>query len=247
MYLHAAALSMPQLGVPLDDEQFDYDVGIIGLGDRGLLTALGFHAAGVRVLAVDTSADRLMSIGAGLVDLPSQGRERLSAAITDDRFQLTADPSALSRARAVMVCVSTPVDNYFVPDLTALRNVCAKVVENAVAGQVLMLTSTTYVGCTEELLVRPLLRDGFRIGDDIFVAFSAEMFDAGGEADAQEVRPRVVGGATAACEARAVDTLTGCAKCLRRVPTLELAETTKLLEHTFQSVDVESPESQHRT
>ncbi len=238
MHLHGFAFSAPQLGAALDDDCFDYDVAIVGLDERGLLMALEFHEAGVRVLAVDASADRLVSIGAGLVDLPKRGRERLSSAIADERFQLTADPSALSRARAVMVCVSTPVDNYFVPDLTALRDVCATVVEHAASGQVLMLTSTTYVGCTEELLAKPLLRQGFRIGEDIFVAFSAELLGTAGETVAdEEVLPRVVGGATLACEARAVDTLSGCAKSLRRAATLELAETTKLLESTFRAVD----------
>ena len=235
---HATPTSTPQSGAEGDDARFDYDVAVVGLGYVGLPTALAYHAGGSRVLAVDPSADRLVSIGAGLVDLISSDQERLSAAITDDRFQLTAVPAALSRARAVIVCVPTPVDTHFVPDLTALRGACTTVVELAVPGQLLMLTSTTYVGCTEDLLVKPLVHQGFHIGEDIFVAFSAALIDPGSETVAQEIMPRVVGGASQACEDRAAETLAGYARYVHRVPSLEIAETTKLLEHTFRAVNI---------
>jgi UDP-N-acetyl-D-glucosamine dehydrogenase len=235
---HVSPASLPQPGTEVEEAQFDYDVAVVGLGHVGLPTALAYHAGGARVVAVDPSADRLVEIGAGLVDLISSDRDRLSVAITDDRFQLTADPAAVSRSHAVIVCVPTTVDSYFVPDLTALRDACTTVMEHAVAGQVLVLTSTTYVGCTEDLLVKPLARAGFHVGEDIFVAFSAALMDPGSEAVAQEIMPRVVGGATAACLDRAARTLAGYARYVHRVPSLATAETTKLLEHTFRTVNI---------
>lgn len=235
---HVPPTSTPQPDAEVEDTRFDYDVAVVGLGDVGLPTALAYHASGGRVLAVDTSADRLLEIGAGLVDLISSDLERLSVAITDDRFQLAADPATLSRAQAVIVCVAIPVDSHFVPDLTALRGACDTVVEHAVADQLLMLTSTTYVGCTEDLLVKPLASQGFHIGEDIFVAFSAALIDPGSETVAQEIMPRVVGGATPACEDRAADTLAGYARHVHRVPSLATAETSKLLEHTFRAVNI---------
>lgn len=219
------------------DARFKYDIAVFGLGRPGLRTALAYHTGGSRVLAVDTSADRLMSIGAGAVDLVSSDQERLRTAVTDDRFQLTARPACLSQSRAVIVCVPTPVDAHFVPSPTALQSACATAVDHAVAGQLLMLTSTTYVGCTDDLLVKPLVQRGFRIGEDIFVAFTAELLDPGIENVAQVTVPRVVGGATVACGKRAVDTLSGYAQWIHCVPSLATAETAKLLEHTFRTVN----------
>ena len=83
--------------------------------------------------------------------------------------------------------------------MTALRDTCASVVEHAVAGQLLILTTTTYVGCTDDLLVTPLLERGFRVGEDVCVAFSAELIGPESELLDLEAVPRVVGGATPVC------------------------------------------------
>jgi UDP-N-acetyl-D-glucosamine dehydrogenase len=222
----------------LHSATFQYDVAIIGLGHVGLPTALAYYAGGRSVLGIDVSVDRLISVGAGLADLIDSDRERLAEALTDDRFQLTADLATLAEARSVVICVPTPLDEYFAPDLSALKAACASVTEHAQPGQLLMLTSTTYMGCTEDLLVRPLSQRGLQVGTDVFVAFSAERIDPGSTAVEQEAIPRVVGGATPACAARAVETLAGYAQSVHEVPSLTVAEMAKLLENTFRAVDI---------
>src|SRR6185369_67548 len=140
---------------PLVD--FHYDAAIVGLGYVGLPTALAFHSNAFRVAGVDISQPRLRSIRCGEVDALDSDNVRLAKALTDeDGFTLTDDPAVLSQAEAVLVCVPTPIDEHLLPDLAALRAACASVVRLAQPGQVLMLTSTTYVGCTYDLLVRPL-------------------------------------------------------------------------------------------
>ncbi len=67
-----------------------YDVAVIGLGYVGLPTALAFFAGGLSVLGIDVSADRLISVGAGLADLTDADRERSTHAligrpVPDDR------------------------------------------------------------------------------------------------------------------------------------------------------------------
>jgi nucleotide sugar dehydrogenase len=119
-----------------------------------------------------------------------------------------------------------------------LVGACETVVANAVPGQLIMLTSTTYVGCTEDLLVGPLQERGFTIGEDIFVAFSAERIDPGNATVEQEQIPRVVGGATPRCEARADQLLRRYASEVHHVGSLGAAEMTKLLENTFRAVNI---------
>ncbi|PKT66997.1 nucleotide sugar dehydrogenase, partial [Streptomyces populi] len=126
-------------------------VAVVGLGYVGLPTALGLLAAGTEVIGLDVSAERLAAIRAGHVDLLPADLERLARFDGDPRFTLTDDPAALARARTVLVCVPTPVDRHLAPDLRALRAAAATVVEHAVPGQLLMLTSTTYVGTTRDL------------------------------------------------------------------------------------------------
>lgn len=101
-----------------------------------------------------------------------------------------------------------------------------------------MLTSTTYVGCTEDLLVRPLRRRGLAAGEDIHVAFSAERIDPGSDAVRTEEVPRVVAGATPSCTDAAKRLLAAYAERVHVVPSLAVAEMTKLLENTFRAVNI---------
>jgi nucleotide sugar dehydrogenase len=231
----AAATALPT--APAADP-FDYDVAIVGLGYVGLPTSLAYHAAGSRVLGIDLSAPRLAAIRSGQADLVAADRARLDRALRDRRFTLTDDPTRMHRAAAVIICVPTPVDAHLVPDLTVLRRACETVVANAVPGQLIMLTSTTYVGSTQDLLVAPLAARGLVAGRNIAVAFSAERIDPGNDRVDHDDVPRVVGGATPSCEVRAVGLLSRYAASVHQVHSLGAAEMTKLLENTFRAVNI---------
>ena len=218
---------------------FSFDVAILGLGYVGLPTALAFSAAGRRVIGIDIDTSRLAAIRREQVDLLDSDRDRLSLALyDDDKFQLSDDVTDLARASTVIVCVPTPVDRYLIPDLSILRAACRTVVQHAVSGQLLVLTSTTYVGSTRDMLASPLAERGFTVGRDAFVAFSPERIDPGNDRYAHEDVPRVIGGVTAACTARAIAALSGYARNLCPVSSAETAEMTKLLENTFRAVNI---------
>ena len=217
---------------------FGYDIAIVGLGYVGLPTALAFHQAGSRVLGLDVSERRLSVIKEGHPDLVDTDAVRLARALADPGFTMTSDAARLSRARAVIICVPTPVDEHLVPELRILKAACETVVSAAVPGQVLILTSTTYVGTTSEMLVRPLEARGFRVGEDISVAFSPERIDPGTDLHAHEDVARVVGGHTAACAAKAAAALGSYAKKVHIVASTDTAEMTKLLENTFRAVNI---------
>lgn len=165
--------------IPAQDQVFTFDVAIVGLGYVGLPTALAINASGRRVLGLDVSERRLAVIREQQADLLDSDKERLKTALLDPSFMLTSDLSLLAHAAAVVVCVPTPVDAYLVPDLGILRAACASVVEYAVPGQLLMLTSTTYVGTTRDLLAMPLAAKGLIPGRDVYVAFSPERINPG--------------------------------------------------------------------
>ncbi len=218
---------------------FPFEVAIVGLGYVGLPTALAFHAAGHRVIGIDVSARRLDAIRGGDVDLLESDHLRLDSALSDpSAFVISADPARLVEAAAVIVCVPTPVDEHLMPDLRALSSACETVVAHARPRQTLMLTSTTYVGCTRRMLVAPLAARGLVAGRDVYVAFSPERIDPGNSGHAHEKVPRIVGGITEACAAKATAVLAGYASQLHVVSSAEAAEMTKLYENTFRAVNI---------
>jgi nucleotide sugar dehydrogenase len=206
------------------------------MGVVGLPTALALHRRGIGVIGVDVSAARLAAISGRQVDLLPDELSALGTALAAPRFRITDDSAGIAQADTVFICVPTPVDAHLNPDLRALRSACASVVEHARPGQILILTSTTYVGSTRDLLVAPLAERGMAVGRDIHVAFSPERIDPGIVEHKQTATPRVVGGVTDACTERAASVIGLLAPSVHLVSSPEAAEMTKLYENTFRAV-----------
>jgi UDP-N-acetyl-D-glucosamine dehydrogenase len=211
-------------------------VAIVGLGYVGLPTALALLGRSSRIIGFDISDDRLRAIETGDVDLSDLDRLRLTAANGDESFQLTSDSDTLADSDAVIVCVPTPVDEQRILDLTALQCACQTVVEHAHPGQTIILTSTSFVGTTRQLLVEPLQQRGLTMGEDVYVAFSPERIDPGNPDHVQRETPRVVGGATTECSDRAARVIGQLTSSVYLVTSPEAAELTKLYENIFRAV-----------
>jgi nucleotide sugar dehydrogenase len=213
-------------------------VAILGLGYVGLPTALALLEAGSDVIGIDVSGKRLAAIRSRRVDLSPLDHGRLAKALRGRRLRLSRRSADLAGADTVIVAVPTPVDEHLTPDLSLLEAACASVVAAARPGQTIILTSTSYVGCTRDLLVRPLEKRGFTVGEDIFVAFSPERVDPGNISFPQERVPRVVGGVTPECLRRAVRVVGAVALFTHQVSSPEVAEMTKLHENIFRAVNI---------
>ena len=211
---------------------------MLGLGYVGLPTGLALREAGFGVLGIDVSERRLADIRAGDVDLLDRDRPRLTRALRSGRFRLSSTPAALEQADAVIIAVPTPVDERLQPDVRALSAACAATVRHARPGQTLVLTSTTYVGTTRDLLVEPLAARGLRAGADVHVAFAPERINPGDPLYEQASVPRVVGGVTRACADAAARILGATASKLYVVSSAEAAELTKLQENTFRALNL---------
>jgi UDP-N-acetyl-D-glucosamine dehydrogenase len=214
-------------------------IAVVGLGYVGLPTALALHQANRSVIGIDISQKRLAEIREGACDLTPADHERLADALgKPERFQTTDDCARLAEADAVIICVPTPIDRHHVPDLRALEGACASVCRHARTGQTIILTSTTYVGATRDLLVRPLIERGFAVGADICVAFSPERIDPANTAFPQELVPRVLGASSPRCARKARQIVSTVAPSVHVVSSPEAAEMTKLYENVFRAVNV---------
>jgi len=213
-------------------------VAILGLGYVGLPTALSLHRVGFHVTGIDISPTRLEEIRGGRVDAASVNSEELASAISGRRFGLTDDLGVLADAEVVIIAVPTPVDDSRTPDVRALESACSSYIQAARSGQTVILTSTTYVGCTTALLSDPLRSSGFEIGSNLHVAFSPERLNPGSSSFSQSDVPRVIGGVTAACSRAAASVLRSIASSVHLVSTPEVAEMTKLVENTFRAVNI---------
>jgi UDP-N-acetyl-D-glucosamine dehydrogenase len=215
-------------------------IAVVGLGYVGLPTALALRRADKAVLGIDISERRLADIRNRLCDLTDLDHKRLFEALADDdeRFQITSDCARLAEADAVLICVPTPIDAHHVPDLAALRGSCETVCRYARRGQTIILTSTSYVGTTRDLLISPLSERGFVIGRDICVASSPERIDPANGAYPQELVTRVLGATSPQCAEKAREIVAAVAPTVHVVSSPEAAEMTKLYENVFRAVNI---------
>jgi nucleotide sugar dehydrogenase len=213
-------------------------VAVVGLRAAGLPAAIALRSADARVIGIDPSSSRLADIHSGRAGLSSSKQEEMRRHLAGGGFVLTERVETLAAAEAVLICVPTPTNRERRPDTEPLRRACAEVVAHTQPGQTLVLTSTTYVGSTRELLVEPLEARGLRVGEDVFVAFSPERVDPGAAEHEALKMPRVLGAVTERCYEHASELLGPICKELHRVSSPQAAEMTKLYENTFRTVNI---------
>ncbi len=213
-------------------------VGVIGLGYVGLPLVKTFLQKGFRVMGFDIDAKK--------VDMLNRGRSyirHISAAELKDflgrkMFKASADFARLSDVDAILICVPTPLDGHGAPDLSYVINSTISVAEHVRKGQLIVLESTTYPGTTDEEM-RPILEaGGLKAGKDFFLAFSPEREDPGNKSFSTATTPKVVGGLTPDCLKVAKALYDQIIVKTVPVTSTRAAESTKLLENIFRSVNI---------
>jgi UDP-N-acetyl-D-glucosamine dehydrogenase len=101
-----------------------------------------------------------------------------------------------------------------------------------------VIESTTYPGTTRESVAPLLEESGLQAGEDFALAYSPERVDPGRTDYTLRNTPKVVGGLTDRCRARATALYHEVSDEIVEVSTLEAAELSKLLENVFRSVNI---------
>jgi UDP-N-acetyl-D-glucosamine dehydrogenase len=213
------------------------DVVIIGLGYVGLPLAQEATRAGAAVVGLDIDAAVVASLNAGRshVDDLSDGDV---AKMVEAGFRATTDESVIGSARAAVICVPTPLSAAHGPDLSAVTGAVHAVARQLRPGMLVVLESTSYPGTTDEV-VRPILeRTGLIAGSDFHLAFSPERIDPGNEDFGVRNTPKVVGGHTPGCTARAVQFYGRFIETVVPVKGTREAEMAKLLENTYRHINI---------
>jgi UDP-N-acetyl-D-glucosamine dehydrogenase len=211
-------------------------VGIVGLGYVGLPLALAFAEEGHDVVGVESDARKVAAISRGesyIEDVPS---ERLAA--VSDRLSPATGYDGLSECEAVLIAVPTPLTRNREPDLGPLVAAGTALAGVLREGQLVVLESTTYPGTTRERLAPLLEESGLAAGRDFNLAYSPERVDPGRTDFTLRNTPKIVGGLTSDCLARAMGMYGLVCDKLVPVSGPEAAELAKLLENVFRSVNI---------
>ena len=213
-------------------------IGVIGLGYVGLPICLAASRAGFRVVGFDIDAEKPRQLKAGQSYLRHIPADAVRTAVHDHAFTATSDFSGLRDVDTMLVCVPTPLDAHFEPDLTFVENTARTIAQHLRRGQLVVLESTTYPGTTAEVL-RPILEtSGLRCDVDFQIAFSPEREDPGNPDFSTSNIPKIVGADTPAALDAALALYRHFVATPVPVSSSKVAEAVKLTENIFRSVNI---------
>ncbi|MFE9773374.1 nucleotide sugar dehydrogenase [Streptomyces sp. NPDC005931] len=213
------------------------ELAVVGLGYVGLPLAREAASVGLRVVGLDRDPQVVAALNAGRSHVDDVSDDDVRR-MRDAGFTAYTDDGCLARAETVVICVPTPLSADGGPDLGSVTAAVRAVTTRLRPGQLVVLESTTYPGTTEEV-VRPLLEEsGLRAGEDFALAFSPERIDPGNTTHGLRETPKVVGGCTPSCAARAVSFYGKLVDTVVQAKGTREAEMAKLLENTYRHVNI---------
>ena len=214
-------------------------IAVVGLGYVGLPLAIQFARADVTVLGLDIDATKVDSINQGRSYIKHIASGEIGEVVKKDKLSASIDFKRVREVEAVIICVPTPLSRNREPDISFILDTGRTIAPHLSKGTLIVLESTTYPGTTDGDL-RAVLEEGSRMkaGADFHLAFSPEREDPANEQSKVKLIPKVVGGYTPECLARAMKLYGKTIDKVVPVSSCRVAEATKLLENIFRSVNI---------
>ena len=213
-------------------------VGVIGLGYVGLPLAAEFAGAGLKAIGFDLDESRVATINSGRSYIPDVATGTIKGLVEQGKLKATRDFSHLSETDAVIICVPTPLRKTKEPDISYILAAAEQVKAHLHSPQLVVLESTTYPGTTDEVVLPMLKETGLSLDKDFFLAFSPERVDPGNSQFQTHNIPKVVGGVSKLSTDIAGALYNTIVNEVHKVSSARVAETAKLLENTFRSVNI---------
>jgi nucleotide sugar dehydrogenase len=211
-------------------------VVVVGLGYVGLPMALRSKEVGYDVYGLDLDQSKL--------DLINQGKSPIEEVYVENLiiqfpFTATNDAAIIQKADIVLVCVPTPVDESYYPDLTPVIKASESIAANLKKGALVVLESTVNPGVSEEI-IRPIFeKAGHIVGQDVFLAHCPERVNPGDKTWNVSNLPRVVG----SFDQTGLDTALEYYRSIssgeiRPMKSIREAEAVKIVENSFRDVNI---------
>lgn len=213
-------------------------IGIIGLGYVGLPLAHEFLKKDFTILGFDLDNAKIDNINKGTSYIKYIEDDFLKEfVINKKKFSATSDFSRLQEVDFILICVPTPLDEHFNPDLSYVLNSTEIISRYLKKGHVIVLESTTYPGTTEEEMQPILEKSGMKVGKDYYLGYSPERVDPGNKSFETGDIPKVISAITE-YGLEVIKTLYSHIVKVVPVSSPKIAEASKLLENSYRAVNI---------
>ena len=213
-------------------------VCIIGLGYVGLTIAIEIAEDGFITFGIDIDENKIKLLNEGISYIHGISEQTIKQLIKNGTFSVSTSYNLVKEADIIIIAVNTPLNEYKIPNFKYLEIAVEEMLKYDLKGKLIILESTVYPGATEEIIGERLIKQGYKIGEDVFIAYSPERIDPGSSKKFKEI-PKIVAGLTETCANIAEEFYKKIIKApVYRASSTKVAEMTKLLENLFRLVNI---------
>ena len=215
------------------------NVCIIGLGYVGLPLACLCTRKGHNVIGIDINSEVVNKTNNGFSHIKDKFLENELHDLKG-KLKATTDGSGdIKKADIVIICVPTPIDDKFHPNLGYIESASELISKNIQKSQLIILESTVHPGTTEEIVNPILEQSGLKAGIDFFLAHCPERIDPGNKQWNVSNIPRVIGAFSKQGAEKAEEfysSIIDAEITILKAP--KEAEATKVMENSFRDVNI---------
>lgn len=210
---------------------------IVGQGYIGLPTAALFAKKGCEVLGVDVNKEIVKKLNQGIAHIEEPGiSDAIENAVKEGHYRASETPE---EADTFIITVPTPyVKEDLSCDLSYVISACNSILPVLKKGNVVIIESTIAPMSTDEIIKPIFEKEGFVIGEDLYLAHCPERVLPGQIMEELVNNNRIVGGITEECSRKAADVYRTFVKGEIIETEAKTAELSKCMENTFRDVNI---------
>lgn len=211
-------------------------VCVVGLGYVGFPLSVLCSVKGYEVFGYDPDEKKTKRIqkGENIVD-----EEYLDELIPQAKIKIIKNFEQAKKCDIFLICVPTPVDEKYYPDLSYIKSAAEDVAKNVKAGALVILESTVNPGVSEEVVAPIFEKHGWQVGKDIHISHCPERINPGDKVWTLKNIPRVVGSFDKKGLKMTMDFYKNILEAeVMPMKTIREAEAVKIVENSFRDVNI---------
>ena len=214
------------------------NVGIIGLGYVGLPLLLLINKK-FNVFGFDKDIDRINLLKKGISynsDIKNSELKRLRS----NTFYSNINYNKISICDYIIICLPSPLKKNC-PDMSHIENCFTEIYKYLRKNQTIILESSVYTGATKDIFEKKINKK-FKLGKNFFLCYSPERIDPGKRnienQTAYKNITKLISGHSNKCLKKIKFLYGQVFNSIYECDSLEIAETAKLLENIYRSVNI---------
>ncbi len=209
---------------------------VLGLGYIGLPTASILATNGFQVIGVDVDSKIVDVINKGQIHINEPGLKTVVyAAVQSGNMRAQLMPE---EADTFIIAVPTPIKSDNTADLTYVTKAAESILPFLRKGNLVILESTCPPRTTADILIPILLKSGYGIGEEIFLAHCPERVLPGNILHEFVSNDRIIGGINNQSAEKAREIYEKVVQGNLVITDATSAEMAKLMENTFRDVNI---------